>query len=196
VVADAAPKRRDSEATREAIFEAAREVFIASGYNGASIRKVAKQAGYTHGTIYLYFRDKDDLLYQLSEEHFRQLLTRLRALPRTLEPVTRLREALRTILHFGLEYPDHYHLMVSMRPPHLASSAQRFGPMAEEVSGLLFDVVTRAAERGGFRLDNPRIEANGLLALVHGLIEFHRSEVLERAIDLMLAGMAKERPGP
>lgn len=195
----AAPRRRNAEATREAIFEAAREVFMSRGYHGTSIRTVAEQAGYTHGTIYLYFRDKDDLLYQLSEEYFRQLLARLRGLPRTLDAVDRLRETLRALLQFGLEYPDHYHLMVSMRPPHASDTARRFGPMADEVTGLLFDVVTRAAARTGVTLDDPQVDAFALLATTHGVIEFYRANVLEagvaqsvveRTIALMLAGIA------
>jgi AcrR family transcriptional regulator len=195
-------RKRDSEVTRAAIFEAARDVFVERGYAGASMRTVARQAGVTHGTIYLYFRDKDDLLYQLGEEHFRLLLDRLRTIPRTLEPQARLREMLRTILRFGLEYPNHYHVMLSMRPPHLAGAARRFGPLAEDVLGSVFDAVRRYAERSRLDMADPRTETNVLLALVHGVVELHRDAVLdpgdaetigEQGIDLLLAGMAQKR---
>lgn len=191
-----APRKRNSDAARAAIFEAAQEVFASSGYEGTSIRKVASRAGYTHGTIYLYFRDKDDLLLQLSEEYFRQLLTRLRALPRTLAPAVRLREALRTVLLFGLETPHHYHVMMSIRPPHLTASTQRFGPMAVEVRGFLYDAVLLTAERQGASLAEPDVETEGLLAVVHGAIEMHRAGVMDavraevvamRSIDHVLA---------
>lgn len=200
---ESAPRKRNSDVTREAIFEAAREVFVASGYEGTSIRKVASKAGYSHGTIYLYFRDKDDLLLQLSEEHFRQLLTRLRALPRTLTPGARLRAALSTVLAFGLGEPHHYHQMMAMRPPHLVGSPQRFGPMAVEVSGLLFDAVVLAAEREGLTLADAAVETEGLLAIVHGAIELHRADVMDadratavatRAIELLLAGLLADVP--
>jgi AcrR family transcriptional regulator len=192
-------RKRDSEATRAALFEAAGDVFVERGYAGASIRKVAERAGVTHGTLYLYFRDKDDLLYQLSEEHFRQLLARLRTLPRTLEPVARLQEALRTILTFGLDFPGHYHIMMSMRPPHVADDSRRFGPMAEEVLGYLYDAVLRAAERGKWQLTDPQVTAHALLATVHGVVDLHRDALLDgdaarkvgdEAIVRLLAGIA------
>jgi AcrR family transcriptional regulator len=200
---DTAPRKRSSDATREAIVAAAREVFVANGYDGTSIRKVAQKSGYSHGTMYLYFRDKDDLLSQLSEELFRLLLTRLRTLPRTLPPIARLRKALRIVLTFGLESPHHYHMMMSVIPPHLDASPRRFGTMATDVSGFLFDSVIRAAERDGISLEEPAVATEGLLALVHGAIELYRAGVMDaaraesvgmRAINLMLAGMYAGAP--
>src|SRR6187455_325534 len=94
-----------SDETRKAILEAAREVFVDDGFERASMRRVAQRAGITHGTIYLHFRDKDDLFYQVSEEQFRVLLERLRGLPRTLDPVSRTMAALRTFVEYGLDYP-------------------------------------------------------------------------------------------
>jgi AcrR family transcriptional regulator len=192
-------RKRDSEATRTALLDAAQDVFLEHGYAGASVRRVAERAGVTHGTLYLYFRDKDDLLYQLSEELFRQLLARLRTLPRTLEPVARLREALHMILHFGLEFPGHYHIMMSMRPPHRNASSRQFGPLAEEVLGYLFDAVQRAAERGNWQVDDLQVTSHALVATVHGVIDLNRDALLdpdaarqvgEHAIHELLAGLS------
>jgi AcrR family transcriptional regulator len=205
---DAEKRKRDSVATRASILEAARDVFASDGYDRASIRKIASRAGCTHGTLYLYFRDKDDLLYELIEDQFRHLQSILRAIPRTLEPVTRLREAMLMILRFGLDMPDHYHVMMAMRPPHLAASSQRFGPMADEITGVLFDLVVRATSGRQPPLENPRVEAAALLAIVHGVVELSRSRVMDvptaeaaaiRAVDLLIAGLRVEvesRPRP
>ena len=196
-------RRRDSERTREAILDAARDVFIEHGYTGASIRRVADVAGCTHGTIYLYFRDKDDLLQQLSEEHFRQLLARLRALPHALDPVSRLREVAKTIVDYGIEFPNHYHLMVSLRPPHAVQGQQRrFGPMADEVYGLLFDAIERAAERGRIASDNRSLDTDAFFSAVHGVVELHRATesepeetraIADRLIGVLLDGLAPRR---
>lgn len=196
-------KRRGSEATREAILDAAREVFVERGYEGASIRRVADGAGCTHGTIYLHFRDKDDLLYQLSEEHFRQLLARLRALPRSLDVVARVREAFLTVVDYGLEFPSHYHLMIAMRPPSTVATGQRsFGPMAEEVQAFLYDTLARAAERGRVASADIHVDTFVLLAAAHGIIELHRAALCDadearaaarRAVAVQLAGLALSR---
>jgi AcrR family transcriptional regulator len=178
------------DATRQAILDAAHDVFVAEGYDGASIRKVAQRAGYSHGTIYLHFRDKDDLLYQLSEEQFRALLERLRALPRSLDALSRLTAALRTYVDYGLEFPNHYDLMFSIRPAHLRHAAERrFGPMAEQVYAFLYDVLVKAGERGLVAIGDPDVDTTALIAAMHGAIEMYKAD----AIDLAEARAAAER---
>src|SRR5215216_3947408 len=48
---------------REHILDAATRVFAAKGFNGATIRDVARQAGVADGTIYNYFTNKEALLF-------------------------------------------------------------------------------------------------------------------------------------
>jgi AcrR family transcriptional regulator len=198
------PKRtRDPERTREAILDAARDVFATEGYERATVRKVAERAGVTHGTIYLYFRDKDDLLYQLSEEHYRELLARLRTLPRTVDVVTRIRDAYLAVVDYGLELPEHHHLMLSMRPPHMAVVAERrFGPMAEEVYGFLCDTIRRAMARGRIVPGSVDHVALALVAAAHGFVELYRSgmvdveearETARRAVEALLRGLEPRR---
>src|SRR5690606_6336556 len=47
------------------ILEAAKKVFAQEGYHGASISKIAKEADIGDGTVYLYFKNKEDILIQL-----------------------------------------------------------------------------------------------------------------------------------
>ena len=189
--------------TRQAILDAARDVFVEDGYDGASIRKVAHAAGYAHGTIYLHFRDKADLLQQLTEEQFRALLERLRGLPGSLDGRERVRAALGEYVRFGLDFPNHYHLMFSIRLPHLErGDERRFGPLAEQVYGFLYDAVVRAASRGALAAGEPHADTLALIAGVHGVIELHTSGVMDRAtadataarvVALLLDGLAIRR---
>jgi AcrR family transcriptional regulator len=200
VTAETSRRQARGDETRQAILDAARDVFVSDGYEGASIRKVAQAAGYTHGTIYLHFRDKDDLLSQLSEEQFRVLLERLRALPRSLDARARVAAALRQFVLYGLEFPNHYHLMFSIRLPHLAhGDERRFGPMAEQVYGFVYDSLSKAAARGVLAPADPHADTLALIAAVHGVIELHKSGVMdrrdaeatgERLVMLLLDGLA------
>jgi hypothetical protein len=56
--------RRDPEASREAILEAAREVFSERGYARATIREIARRAGVTHGLVMRHFGTKEQLLIE------------------------------------------------------------------------------------------------------------------------------------
>jgi TetR/AcrR family fatty acid metabolism transcriptional regulator len=73
----------DTEASRqnnkrELITEAAIAVFAEKGYRSARVADVAKRAGVADGTIYLYFKNKEDLLLSIFEEKMGLLLEQLR----------------------------------------------------------------------------------------------------------------------
>ncbi|MGH3248477.1 MAG: TetR/AcrR family transcriptional regulator [Trebonia sp.] len=55
-------RRRDPEASRAAILEAAREVFTERGYARGTIREIARRAGVTHGLVIRHFGTKERLL--------------------------------------------------------------------------------------------------------------------------------------
>lgn len=51
----------DDSAKRRQILDGARKVFLSRGFDGASMGDIAKEAGVSKGTLYVYFKDKDDL---------------------------------------------------------------------------------------------------------------------------------------
>src|SRR2546430_12316187 len=76
-VALAAISRRDSAPgpKRDAILRAAIDVFAERGYFNARVADVARAAGVAAGTVYLYFKSKDDLLVSIFERSMRESLT-------------------------------------------------------------------------------------------------------------------------
>jgi TetR/AcrR family fatty acid metabolism transcriptional regulator len=62
---------------RERILQAALTVFAKRGFYTAKVSEVAREAGVADGTIYLYFKNKDDLLIQLFEDRMDFLIQRL-----------------------------------------------------------------------------------------------------------------------
>ena len=63
----------DREAVRRAILDAARDLFVADGFQHVSIRKIAERIEYSPAAIYGYFPSKDDIFFALAEEGFRLL---------------------------------------------------------------------------------------------------------------------------
>jgi TetR/AcrR family fatty acid metabolism transcriptional regulator len=99
------PARRRVEpapapARRDAILRAAIDVFAESGYFNAQVADVARAAGVAAGTVYLYFRSKDDLLVSIFERSMRDALAEGRAaVAEITDPGERLRRFAR--LHLG-----------------------------------------------------------------------------------------------
>ena len=85
---------------RDAILRAAIDVFADRGFFNAQVADVARAAGVAAGTVYLYFRSKDDLLVSIFERTMRDALARVReAVADTTDPRERLRRFAR--LHLG-----------------------------------------------------------------------------------------------
>jgi TetR/AcrR family fatty acid metabolism transcriptional regulator len=74
---DGASARRGGD-KRERILRAAVKVFARSGFYAARVSEVAKAAGVADGTIYLYFKSKDELLVSLFEDRVEKLLAYMR----------------------------------------------------------------------------------------------------------------------
>jgi TetR/AcrR family fatty acid metabolism transcriptional regulator len=85
---------------RDAILRAAIDVFAERGYFNAQVADVARAAGVAAGTVYLYFRSKDDLLVSIFERSMRVALDEGReVIASTADPRERLRRFAR--LHLG-----------------------------------------------------------------------------------------------
>src|SRR5437667_11275567 len=101
-VALTAVSRRDASPgpKRDAILRAAIDVFAERGYFNAQVADVARAAGVAAGTVYLYFRSKDDLLVSIFERTMRDGLAEGRkAVADVRDPAERLRRLAR--LHFA-----------------------------------------------------------------------------------------------
>src|SRR5437588_3554418 len=77
---------------RDALLRAAIDVFAERGYFHAQVADVARAAGVAAGTVYLYFRSKDDLLISIFERGMREALAESRKAVEHIEnPIDRLR---------------------------------------------------------------------------------------------------------
>src|SRR5919202_5337160 len=79
-------KRLSAEDRRQAILDAALEVFSRRGYNGASIDEIAQAAGISKALIYEHFPSKKDLHVSLLERHVQDIFMRLAQTADTDEP--------------------------------------------------------------------------------------------------------------
>lgn len=85
-------KGRRSGDKRDRILKAAVRVFARSGFHATRVSEVAKAAGVADGTIYLYFKSKEELLFSLFEDRVEKLLTYMREeLPKEESAPARLR---------------------------------------------------------------------------------------------------------
>jgi TetR/AcrR family fatty acid metabolism transcriptional regulator len=96
-----APPEKFPNGKSETILRAAAKVFARSGYFNAKVADVAREAGVADGTVYLYFKNKDDLLTSIFDWAMGEFIARARAVMAGIESP---REKLRRFaeLHFSL----------------------------------------------------------------------------------------------
>jgi TetR/AcrR family transcriptional regulator len=105
------PPRGDS---RSRIIDAAREAFSTMGFEGASLRNVAKEAGVQHQLATYYFKSKEELWMAVMDELAASFLDRLGERIRGLEGVdgaTKLRLVVREFVKYSAEHPQLHRLM-------------------------------------------------------------------------------------
>jgi TetR/AcrR family fatty acid metabolism transcriptional regulator len=85
---------------REAILRAATRVFARNGYFNSKVADIARDAGVADGTVYLYFKSKEEILHSIFDRSVREGITEGR---KQLQTVTDPREKLRRIAHLHLE---------------------------------------------------------------------------------------------
>ena len=90
---------------RERILAAAERVFARRGFFAARVSEIAKDAGVADGTIYLYFKSKDDLLISLFENRMKQVNEALRAAIADQPPAAQLRAFIHTYLKLVSDEP-------------------------------------------------------------------------------------------
>lgn len=171
----AARRKEEAEQLREQrmaeIKYAALKLFATKGYHATGVMDIAREVGITHGTIYLYFKDKVDLLRAVVEDGFAnsgRFVVKYTA--RTEWPAhERLRELLRAL--FNPTKDDAYFLRVAVqvyglelgKEPPLQGLNHRFW---DQLFGLLQPVVEEAQRDG----DLQSCDALALTSLLYGLM--------------------------
>ena len=155
------PTRQDRGEKRDVILRAAIDTFAARGYFNSQVADVARAAGVAAGTVYLYFRSKDDLLSSIFERTMAEAIadgrSGIAALP---GPEARLRGIARLHLdRLGRDRALAIVFQVELRQS--TKFMERFSATAlREYLGIIRDIVAEGQAAGSFRKDvNPTFAA-------------------------------------
>ncbi len=156
-------RERYRDELRRTILAAARDAFGRGGYESVSMRSLAEALGVSHGSIYVYFKDKDEIFEALVKESFDQLAAALRQIAgRRGDPVRFLKRAGRKYVEFGLQNPGAYEFAFILRRPggtHKPHVAYEY----------LRAAVKRCIDAKRFRIRDVDAASQALWAAVHGV---------------------------
>lgn len=192
------------EEFRREILNAARELFINEGYERFSMRRLAEKIDYSATTIYLYFKDRDDLLFAICEEffeHFSAQLNHIRSVSQ--DPIEILRQALLYLMEFGLKNPNQYKVIFFTKST-IYGTQEEFvekESMARNTYFAFREMVQVCIKTGRMRDLDVDVIAHTLAIASHGLITMtlykpsfikDKSEVIaQTVVDGLLRGYQK-----
>lgn len=186
-------KERHRGDLKQLILDAAKKLFTRQGYEATSIRKIAAEIEFSPTTIYLYYKDKNEILYALHQEGFLLLSRYFQALAQVDHPFERLKAMGRTYLRFSIENRDYYELMFVMKEPmiNLNTSCGVSNDWEEGVESFDFLLTTVAdCQRiGYFSNQDARLLAIWIWSTVHGLCTLQMHGHLEHVTRHKLMGI-------
>ena len=191
-------RARQKQNIREEIFDAARTLFVKEGYEHVSMRKIAEKIEYAPGTIYLYFKDKAEILDRLCDETFAKLLQRMRALNNDpSNPLEGLRRGLRTYIQFGIDNPNHY-IVTFVQAKQLPEDRQHNS--GQQCFDGLRAAVRRCIEAGQLNCEDTEEVAQAIWAGAHGVVTLlisctfpfiEQTRLIDRMVYILIEGIRK-----
>jgi len=167
---DMAPTETEPEKKAQ-IRQAAERVFARYGFHNARAAQIAEEAGVAVGTIYNYFRHKDDILVDIFETEKNARMETVRGILATDQP---MREKIHEIVHFQIERAlanrETMRFFIS-EDLHLGNDAEHctqqiFKQVPEQVAGIL----ESAMDRGEIRRMDPLVAANAIIGAQRAML--------------------------
>jgi len=202
---DRKPRGQGHERLAE-ILKAAKELFLAEGYEKVSTRQLAQHAGLSQTGLYLYFKSKEEIHRALCSQTFEELTKRWqRVVHQARGPEQMLRRAAEAYIAFGIEHPDEYQITFMQRRPSGAHKIKDiFHPLRRSGPGvrafLAWREIVQSAMEAGF-IKPMDVTAATLMTWLplHGFVaswialpDFPwppKQQVVDSLIDTVLAGL-------
>jgi AcrR family transcriptional regulator len=208
-------RKREKEHRRRQIMVAAKKLFASKGFNGATVEDIAREAELSPGTLYLYFKNKDELFAALSIKILKYLISRLDSLRKEegLSPEQRL-SRLKDVLYDACAF-DSWILIHTFRLQASDTLKHLTEALVSEIQSHTCRIVETMAEilkngmhAGTFIDSPPHVVASVLWAVFSGAVLYDESQrsasqegrkmlTLDSAFEIFSRGIKNPtRPSP
>ena len=200
-------RAREKAARRQQILMAARHLLLTEGLKATSINKIAQQAELGVGTLYFYFKSKEEIFIALQKAGLKLLASKVETASRSAEdPHEQISRMARAYLAFSVENKDYFDIInYFIASPDIIFSPQlkqQIGEYGNQILAHVIAAIKAGQQQGQFKAVNPRRAAIALWGALHGLIQFKKLQdtilrdvnhqaLIEDTIQAYLAGLAR-----
>lgn len=165
---------------REDILHVSRTLLIKNGFSKMSMRKIAKEADVSATSIYLYFKNKDELLLALIETSIAQLADALKKeLNPGDDPIRKLEKMADGFIYFALNRPQEYEIIYMVRPEEMPKFPKEKFNQVRKIYELLAGIIEEGKVRGVLNVEDSLMSAYTVWAQLHGVA----SVVISKRLD-------------
>ncbi|NIS54356.1 MAG: TetR/AcrR family transcriptional regulator [Phycisphaerae bacterium] len=162
------------QAAQEAIYEAALEVISRPDFNGLKMQDIAASAGIVTGTLYLYFKNKEDLLYYVDRRLHEAILGQMKEISTRPDPAP---QRLSDVIEEVFEFAGKYHVVFDLAersgvPDRMPSEDKR--DLVGRAVGCFEQILADGIESRLFRPVETRRTATVLFNAIIGVLEMHK----------------------
>jgi AcrR family transcriptional regulator len=163
-------KEREKQEMQDLILTSAAELFLEVGLEKTSIRTIAERIEYSPATIYLYFKDKNELLYAIHQKAFQRFFQYFQTVPELDDPMEKLHQLGHIYFKFAFENPAFYDLMFILRAPMDSEKTEENWEMGARSHNVLSDLVNECQQAGYFKHRDSEVLSHMIWATVHGIV--------------------------
>lgn len=189
---------------RKDILKVSRTLLIEQGFSKMSMRKIAAEADVTATSIYLHFKNKDELLLALIEDSIAHLAEALeQSLNGQTDAISMLEKLADAFLTFALERPQEYEIIYMVRPEEMPKFPKEKFQQVRKIYEMLADIIRKGQEEGQLEVDDPLVSSYIVWAQLHGVVSvilskrldtrIQREQFIEQAKDQVIQGFISHK---
>jgi AcrR family transcriptional regulator len=178
-------KEKEKIELRQHILNASVKLFSEYGYDGVSIRKIADIIEYSPTTVYLYFKDKNEILFELHQIGFKKMEQFNKDLFDIKNPLLRLHKLGENYIRFGLENPDYYDLMFILPAPidFINKMKDCDWQGGDNALNVLRSILQECIDKKLIHPGDINTMAMAIWGMVHGLVSLAIRKRFEKLLD-------------
>lgn len=161
--------------TAEAIRQAGVKLIYKHGYEAMSLRQLAAEVGLQSGSLYKYFENKQNLLFDIVRDHMEDLLGKAEAdLDGVSDPLSRLKTFAAFHLRYHMTRMAHVFIanmeIRSLEDEHRAVVVG----LRRRYEGLLETILREGAAEGVFQVSEPKVATYAIISMLTGICMWYR----------------------
>ncbi|MFP3998279.1 MAG: TetR/AcrR family transcriptional regulator [Desulfobacterales bacterium] len=172
-------RERERQQRRSQILNAARALLLKEGFAGTSVNKISKKAELSIGSIYFYFKNKEEIFAALQSEGLEILYAYVVSETQNIEdPGMRLSKSAAAYLEFSQKHRDYFdiinYFISSARVFFSEDVKRRIDSKGAVILEYIADIIRDGVKKGVFKEDNPGSLAVFFWISVHGLVHIRK----------------------